>query len=118
MLRIKLVKSLIGQVPNNVKQVKALGLGKVGSEIRQNDTPVIRGMIHRCKHLLEVTEEEGTVPKRVPARIEAIQRRKAAAGTEVSAPAPKAKAKATAEAAKPAEEKPKRTTKKKTEADN
>lgn len=62
MLRIKLAKSLIGNVPKNVATVRALGLNKVGSVANHNDTPQIRGMIHQVKHLLAVEEVEGTAP--------------------------------------------------------
>lgn len=62
MLRIKLTKSLIGNVPRNVATVRALGLGKVGSVVEHHDTPSIRGMVHHVKHLLTVEEITGREP--------------------------------------------------------
>lgn len=54
MLRIKLVKSPIGNTPNNRAIVKALGLKKMNQIIYKPDSPVFQGMIHKIKHLLEV----------------------------------------------------------------
>lgn len=56
MLRIKLVKSLIGNNKRNRSIVAALGLRKMHHTVDHKDTPQIRGMIHRVKHMLEVTE--------------------------------------------------------------
>lgn len=56
MLRVKLVKSIIGNTPRNRATVKALGLRKMHQTVVHQDTPSIRGMIHHVKHLLEVEE--------------------------------------------------------------
>jgi len=56
MLRIKLVKSLIGNTKRNRSIVAALGLKKMHHHVDHRDTPQIRGMVHRVKHMLEVTE--------------------------------------------------------------
>ncbi len=56
MLRIKLVKSIIGNTPRNRATVKALGLSKTQQTVEHKDTPQIRGMIHHVKHLLKVEE--------------------------------------------------------------
>src|SRR5690242_19846764 len=56
MLRIKLVKSPIGNNKRNRSIVTALGLRKMHHFVDHRDTPQIRGMVHRVKHLLEVTE--------------------------------------------------------------
>ncbi|MEA2551962.1 MAG: large subunit ribosomal protein [Fimbriimonadaceae bacterium] len=56
MLRIKLVKSLIGNTKRNRAIVEALGLRKMHHSIDHRDTPQIRGMLHRVKHMLEVSE--------------------------------------------------------------
>lgn len=55
-LNIKLVKSTIGRKQNQIDTVKALGLKKINSEVEQQDTPQIRGMINRVSHLVEVKE--------------------------------------------------------------
>jgi len=55
-LKITQVRSIIDQ-PNNQKlTVKALGLGRPNSEKIHTDTPQIRGMIEKVKHLLKVEE--------------------------------------------------------------
>ena len=45
MLKITLVKSTIARIPEQQKNVKALGLNKLHSVVYKNDTPQIRGMI-------------------------------------------------------------------------
>lgn len=54
MLRIKLVKSIIGQTAKNRKIVASLGLRKMQQTVEHQDTPTIRGMVHKVKHMLEV----------------------------------------------------------------
>jgi len=56
MLRIKLVKSPIGNTKRNRSIVQALGLRKMQHTVDHRDTPQIRGMVHKVKHMLEVTE--------------------------------------------------------------
>ena len=57
-LCIKLVKSQIG-VPKKLRKVLAgLGLRKVNSSVIHQDTPEIRGMVFKVKHLVEVTHGE------------------------------------------------------------
>jgi large subunit ribosomal protein L30 len=34
--------------------VKALGLGKINSTAIKDDTPAIRGMLHKVRHLVKV----------------------------------------------------------------
>jgi large subunit ribosomal protein L30 len=64
MLRITLVKSLIGNVPRNRATVHALGLRKIGQSAIQEDSSVIRGMIHHVKHLLRVEQIDDQVKVR------------------------------------------------------
>ena len=56
MLKVKQVKSKIGCKPDQVKTLEALGLRKIRQEKSHEDTPVIRGMIYKVRHLVEVTE--------------------------------------------------------------
>jgi large subunit ribosomal protein L30 len=58
MLKITLVKSTIAHIPGQKKTVKALGLNKLNSVVVKNDTPQIRGMIEKVKHLVKVEEVE------------------------------------------------------------
>ena len=57
-LRIKLVKSTIGSKPVHRRNVEALGLTKLNSEVVREDTPIVRGQIFKAKHLLQVEEIE------------------------------------------------------------
>jgi len=55
-LKITLTRSLIGRQEDQRATVKALGLRKVNSFVMQDDTPVIRGMVHKVQHLVTVEE--------------------------------------------------------------
>ncbi|NLN50582.1 MAG: 50S ribosomal protein L30 [Acholeplasmataceae bacterium] len=55
-LEIKLVRSLIGRKPNQVKTAKALGLTKINSVVVKEKNEAILGMIKTISHLIEVTE--------------------------------------------------------------
>jgi large subunit ribosomal protein L30 len=55
-LRITLVKSPIGYSGRQKGTVKALGLRRLHQSVEQKDTPVIRGMINKVSHLVEVEE--------------------------------------------------------------
>jgi len=55
-LNIKLVKSVIGTLPNQRKTVEALGLRKIGHSVEKPDNAQTRGMIDVVKHLVEVKE--------------------------------------------------------------
>ncbi len=55
-LRITLVKSPIGAIPEQRKTVEALGLRKMHMTVEQPDNEAIRGMINRVRHLVEVEE--------------------------------------------------------------
>jgi large subunit ribosomal protein L30 len=54
MLTIKKMRSSIGCTPKQRKTLQALGLRKIRQERSFEDTPVVRGMIERVKHLVEV----------------------------------------------------------------
>ena len=55
-INVKLVKSLIGAPKSQVKVAEALGLRKTNQVAEHYETPVIKGMINKISHLLEVTE--------------------------------------------------------------
>lgn len=57
-LRVTLVRSPIGYNKRQKATVKALGLGRMNSTVVHNDTPPIRGMIHKVIHLVKVEEIE------------------------------------------------------------
>jgi len=53
-LAITLKRSPIGRPQNQRKTAFALGLRKLQQQVVCQDTPVIRGMVERIKHLVEV----------------------------------------------------------------
>jgi large subunit ribosomal protein L30 len=55
-LRITQVRSAIGLPKDQKATVRALGLKRMHDTVEQADTPVIRGMIFKVKHLVEVDE--------------------------------------------------------------
>ncbi|MCL5290266.1 MAG: 50S ribosomal protein L30 [Eubacteriales bacterium] len=55
-LKITLVRSPIGRPQDQRVTVRTLGLGKLNSSVEQEDSPQIRGMINKVKHLLRVEE--------------------------------------------------------------
>lgn len=57
-LLITQIKSTIGTKPMHKKNIKALGLKKIGHQVERNDDPTIRGMIFKCSHLVKVEEIE------------------------------------------------------------
>lgn len=55
-LKITLVRSTIGQKPKIRATVDSLGLRKIRQSVERPDTPDVRGMVVRAKHLLDVEE--------------------------------------------------------------
>jgi len=55
-LRITWVKSSIGYSQRQKGTVRALGLRHLGDVVEQADTPVIRGMVNKVSHLVQVEE--------------------------------------------------------------
>ena len=57
-LRITWKKSGIGYAEDQKRTIRALGLHHLNQTVEHEDTPSIRGMINKVKHLVE-TEESG-----------------------------------------------------------
>lgn len=57
-LVITLKKSPLGRPENQRKTALALGLKKSQQTVVRTDTPVVRGMINRIAHLVEVVEQD------------------------------------------------------------
>ena len=55
-LIVKQVKSAIGRQGYQRKTLIGLGLNKINKERELDDTPSIRGMIEKVKHLVEIKE--------------------------------------------------------------
>jgi large subunit ribosomal protein L30 len=55
-LKVTLLKSPIGFNQKQGKVVESLGLRRIRHSVELADTPETRGMIHKVRHLVEVTE--------------------------------------------------------------
>ena len=55
-LTVTLVKSPIGYPERQKRTARALGLRKMMQSVEHSDTPVLRGMIAKIPHLLDVEE--------------------------------------------------------------
>ena len=55
-IKVTLIKSIIGQKPDNVATVRSLGLKKINSSNTLKDNAAIRGMIANVSHLVKVEE--------------------------------------------------------------
>jgi large subunit ribosomal protein L30 len=54
-IKVKQIASTIDRPKAQKRVIEALGLGKISRVKEHNDTPAIRGMIFKVKHLVEVT---------------------------------------------------------------
>jgi large subunit ribosomal protein L30 len=57
-LKITQTRSVIGSLGKHKKTVRALGLKRIRDTRVHGDTPQVRGMIQKVKHLVEVEEVE------------------------------------------------------------
>jgi len=55
-LRIRQVKSASGHRFDQERTVKALGIRRLNHTVEHNDTPQIRGMVFKIRHLVQVEE--------------------------------------------------------------
>ncbi len=55
-LKVTLLKSTIGFNRTQAKTVQGMGLRRLRHTVELPDTPETRGMIHKVRHLVEVTE--------------------------------------------------------------
>lgn len=58
-LRITWKRSGIGQRQDQRRTVRALGLRRLGQTVEHDDTPTIRGMVHKVRHLVQVDDGGG-----------------------------------------------------------
>ena len=56
-LKITLIKSMIGRPEKHRKVLRGMGLTKVNKTVELEDTPSIRGMIHKISHLVKAEEK-------------------------------------------------------------
>lgn len=107
MLRIKLIKSIYGQIPRTRATVHALGLHKVDNVVEHDDSPEIRGMVHHVKHLLDVQQVDGEPVKKLTVKNARAARARKKSGEKAAPVAKKAEAPAAPKETKVKAEKPK-----------
>lgn len=57
-IKVTLVRSLIGRPPDQRATVATLGLRRVNQTVEVTDTPSNRGMLTKVRHLIVVEENE------------------------------------------------------------
>ena len=57
-IRIRQVRSSIGTKRGHREVLRGLGLRPIRHEVVREDTPAVRGMVHKVSYLLEVREEQ------------------------------------------------------------
>ena len=55
-LRIRQVKSASGHRADQGRTIRALGIRRLNQAFEHNDTPQIRGMVFKVRHLVRVEE--------------------------------------------------------------
>jgi large subunit ribosomal protein L30 len=55
-LRVTWKKSAIGYALDQKETIRVLGLKRLGHTVEHRDSPSIRGMIHKVRHLVAVEE--------------------------------------------------------------
>jgi large subunit ribosomal protein L30 len=55
-VRVTLVKSAIGYNISQKATLRALGLRRMNQTVEHADSPTLRGMIYKVRHLVEVEE--------------------------------------------------------------
>jgi large subunit ribosomal protein L30 len=55
-IRVTQLKSRNGSDKRQLDTLRSLGLRRINHSVDVNDTPQIRGMLHKVRHLVEVSE--------------------------------------------------------------
>jgi large subunit ribosomal protein L30 len=56
-VRVTQRKSRNGSDKRQLDTLRSLGLRRIGHSVEHSDSPQIRGMIHKVRHLVEVSSE-------------------------------------------------------------
>lgn len=56
-VRVTLRRSPIGEKPKTRATIEALGLKRIRHTVEHPDSPSLRGMLHKVRHLVDVEEE-------------------------------------------------------------
>jgi large subunit ribosomal protein L30 len=84
-LKIKLVKSYAGASEEQLATIQGLGLKKFGDERLLQDTPSVRGMVKKVRHLVNSEVVEGDAPKATRRKPRKIRARDAARARQTQA---------------------------------
>jgi len=58
MLKVTLVRSMIGRPEKHRRVLRGMGLTRINKTVELEDTPAIRGMIHKVSHLVKTEEKK------------------------------------------------------------
>jgi large subunit ribosomal protein L30 len=56
-VKIRQVRSAIGQSARHRGTLRALGLGRIGRSVERPESPELAGMLRRVRHLVEVEKD-------------------------------------------------------------
>ena len=59
-VKIKQVRSSIGQSQRHRGTLRALGLGKIGRTAEHSESPQLAGMLRKVRHLVEIDDGKET----------------------------------------------------------
>ncbi|MFE8599517.1 50S ribosomal protein L30 [Archangium violaceum] len=83
-LKVKLTKSFAGSSVDQLATIRSLGLKKFGDERLLQDTPAIRGMVNKVRHLVTSETVKGDAPKTTRRKPRHIRERDAARASQAS----------------------------------
>jgi large subunit ribosomal protein L30 len=55
-LKVRQFKSKVGSDKSQLDTLRSIGLRKIGHVVEVKDTPQMRGMLHKVRHLVEVEQ--------------------------------------------------------------
>jgi large subunit ribosomal protein L30 len=56
-IKVTLTRSTIGRLPKHRETVRGLGLSRIRQVVELEDTPAVRGMIHKVNYMVSVVGE-------------------------------------------------------------
>ncbi|MCL7929945.1 50S ribosomal protein L30 [Halomonas llamarensis] len=56
-IKVTQIRSTIGVLPKHKASIQGLGLRRIGHTVELEDTPAVRGMIHKVNYLVRVEGE-------------------------------------------------------------
>ncbi|MGZ3457450.1 MAG: 50S ribosomal protein L30 [Archangium sp.] len=84
-LKVKLTKSFSGSSEDQLATIRSLGLKKFGDERLLQDTPAVRGMVNKVRHLVTSETVQGDAPKAPRRKPRKIRARDAARARQAQA---------------------------------